>query len=137
MAHPPDPFPIADGLQQRLAEDNGHVFDRVMLVDMQVARGMDGEVESAVACEVCQHMIEKADARRDIGPTAAVEVEPDVDGGLGGDAPALGKAAFDTMFDRHASTSSGRTAASAAASWSVSSGRPTLTRIAFSSSGVS
>ena len=53
--------------------------DRVVLVDMQVARGLHGDVEQGVAREQFEHVVEKADAGRDLGLAGAVEGELDRD----------------------------------------------------------
>src|SRR6266852_7711067 len=52
----------AQGLGEGLAQGNAHVFDRVMLVDVQVAGRVQPQVKGAVAGEQFQHMIEEADA---------------------------------------------------------------------------
>ena len=39
MPHAADAPPLAHGIVERLGESNGDVFDRVMVVDVQVAAG--------------------------------------------------------------------------------------------------
>jgi hypothetical protein len=47
----------------------------MMLVDMEVAAGLDHEVEEAMACETLKHMVEERHAGLDRAAAAAVEVE--------------------------------------------------------------
>ena len=58
----------------------------VVEVDMQVALGLHCQVEQRVASQGDEHMVEEANAGRDLGPTAAVKIEGQGDGGLGGNA---------------------------------------------------
>ena len=51
------------------------VFDRVMRVDVKIARASDFEIEQAVPREQLEHMIEKPDAGCDLRLAAAVEVD--------------------------------------------------------------
>ena len=66
------------------AEGDAHVFDGVVLVDVEIAFGGDGEIECAVAREEIEHVIEKTDAGGDFGFAAAVEREAEADVGFGG-----------------------------------------------------
>src|SRR6185436_19472634 len=75
---------VPEGLVERLSEGESAVFDRVVLVDMEVAGGMDGEVKDAVFGDVAEHVIEEADARLHFEAAAAIQVEGDFDAGLGG-----------------------------------------------------
>ena len=67
---------------KRLAEDDADVLGGVVLVDMEVALGLDGEVDEAVAGDLLEHVVEEADAGRDLGTAGAVEVDADRDVGL-------------------------------------------------------
>ena len=50
---------------QRGAEHDADVFDGVVQVDLEVARGLDREVEAAVLAELLEHVVEERDAGRD------------------------------------------------------------------------
>ena len=67
------PALVAERLGDRLAERDAAILHRVVLVDMQVARHLDGEVEEAVAGEELEHMVEEADTRLDVGLSRSVE----------------------------------------------------------------
>ena len=60
-----DAAAIAQRLRHRFAERDAEVLDRVMLIDVEIAGGLDVEVEGAVPREQLQHVIEKPDAGRD------------------------------------------------------------------------
>ncbi len=55
------------------------VFHRVMTVDVQIALGFDFEIDQAVARNLIEHVIEEADAGRELGGPCAVEVDPHAD----------------------------------------------------------
>jgi hypothetical protein len=56
-----------------------------MGIDVQVALGLDAEVDARVARQQIEHMVEKADAGRDRRHAGAVEIDRDLDVGfLGG-----------------------------------------------------
>jgi len=46
-----------------------------MKIDMQIAFGAQRQVDQAVARELLQHVIEEADAGRDVARTGAVEID--------------------------------------------------------------
>jgi hypothetical protein len=54
-----------------------------MVVDLQVAVTVDGEVEQAVLGERFEHVVEEADSGVDGGLAVAVDDEGDLDVGLG------------------------------------------------------
>ena len=66
MAVAADAGLVAQRLLQRLAEADADVFDRVVLIDVEVALGLDRQ-SIARASPKRQHVVEKADARGDIG----------------------------------------------------------------------
>ena len=66
---------VAQRLLERLAEADADVFDRVVLVDVQVALGANREVDRGVLGQQRQHVVEKADAGGDIGLARAIQVE--------------------------------------------------------------
>ena len=65
LPEPGDPGSIAERLGERRAEDEGDVLDRVVLVDLEVAVGADGEVEQAVVGERAEQVVVEPDARVD------------------------------------------------------------------------
>src|SRR5262245_10731532 len=77
-----DAFPVAQRLQERLAERDTDIFDRVVLVDVEIALGLQREIEAAVAREQLQHVIEEADAGADVVASLAVNGQPSLDLGL-------------------------------------------------------
>ena len=70
VAEAPDPGPVAEGLGERRAEDERHVLDGVVLVDLEVAGRLDGQIEQAVVGERRQEVVVEADTRRDGGLAA-------------------------------------------------------------------
>ncbi len=44
---------LARGLAERLAEADAHVLDRVMLIDVQIARRIDFQIEGCMLCQQC------------------------------------------------------------------------------------
>jgi hypothetical protein len=75
---------IAEGFREELPEHDAGVFDRVVLIDVEVAAGLEREIEAAVLREQLEHMVEKANARRYIVATASFELERALDLGLFG-----------------------------------------------------
>ena len=73
---------VAERLGQRLAERDACVLDRMMIVDMAVALGPNGDVDERMTRELIEHMIEKADAGLDVGDAGPIEVEADLDARL-------------------------------------------------------
>jgi hypothetical protein len=60
---------------ESLTDGERDVFDRVMRVDVKIARARDFEIEQAVPREQLEHMIEKANAGCDLRIAAPVEVD--------------------------------------------------------------
>ena len=92
MAVAPDARAVAQRPIDRLAQADPHVLGRVMPVDVQVAGAGDRQVHQRMAGEQLEHVVEKTDARRDLGPPLAVQVEPQSDVGLASRAHDLGDA---------------------------------------------
>src|SRR5437899_1481273 len=78
-----DSLLIAERLPHGLPEHDADIFDRVMLVDVQVAARFEFEVERAVPREELQHVVEKAHAGGDGVASAAIQAEPGADVRLG------------------------------------------------------
>jgi hypothetical protein len=51
----------------------------MVLVDVQVTLRVNGQVEARVARKAVEHVIEEADARGDVTPPGAIEVQDDLD----------------------------------------------------------
>jgi hypothetical protein len=62
------PFLSPSACSQGLAERDADILDRVVVVDVQVALGLDGGVDQRMARDLIEHMVEEADAGRDLGP---------------------------------------------------------------------
>lgn len=79
-----DPLLVAERFGQGFAETNAGVLDGVMVIDVQVARRFDGQVDQRMLREQRQHVIEEADSGVDLRLAGAVEIERQVDGRFGG-----------------------------------------------------
>ena len=77
-------------LTDRLAERDAGILDRVMRVDVQVALGGDVDIDQRMPRDLVQHMVEEADAGRNVRHAGSVEVDTDLDGGFLGFAGDLG-----------------------------------------------
>ncbi len=77
-----DAAPLAERLRQRLADRDAGVLDRVVVVDMQVALGLDRHVDQRMPGELVEHMVEEADAGGHVGLAGAVNIERDRNFGL-------------------------------------------------------
>ncbi len=64
---------VAERLPDRLAERNAGILDRVMVVDMGVARDLHGEIDQRMAREQVEHMVEKADTGADGRLSGAIQ----------------------------------------------------------------
>jgi len=63
---PIDSLAISQRLREQLPHDNAHVFNRVMLIDVEIAFRLEFQIECSVFCEQLEHMIEKPDPCRDL-----------------------------------------------------------------------
>ena len=70
---------IAQGLAQRLADDDAGVLHRVVAVHLQVACGLDREVNQAVTSQGGEHVVKEADSGVDLNRAGTVEVEAHLD----------------------------------------------------------
>ena len=70
-----DALLVAERLGQRLAERDADVLDGVVRVDVQVALGLDLEVDHAVPRDLVEHVVEERHAGGELGPAGAVEVD--------------------------------------------------------------
>ena len=66
---------VAEGLGEGFAEDEGRVFDRVVIVDVRVAGGDDVQIDAAMTGDDVEHVREEANRRLDARVrTVAVQV---------------------------------------------------------------
>ncbi len=77
---------VAQRLGEALAQHDAGILGGVVIVDVQVALGAQGDVDQAVAAQLLQHVVEEADAGLDVVLAGAVEIDG------GGDARLLGGA---------------------------------------------
>ena len=75
IGHAHDAGPLAQRRVKRLAEGDRHVLNRMMFIHVQVAAGLNSEVEQAVVGHVFPHVVVEADAGAHLGTALAVEVE--------------------------------------------------------------
>ncbi len=81
-----DAFHVSQRLLHGLAERDPDIFGGVVVINVEIARGLHRDVHAGMACQQIEHMIEEADSGRDGRVTAAVELDLDRDVGLLGDA---------------------------------------------------
>ena len=72
----------AERLLDRLSERDADIFGGVMMVDVKVANRLHGDVNARMPGKQIEHMVEEADAGRDVGHACPVEVHADLDVGL-------------------------------------------------------
>src|SRR5688572_18559715 len=68
-----DATPRTEGTRHRLAERDAEVFDGMVLIHVEVAGGADFQIETAVAGDQFQHVIEEPDAGADVISPLSVE----------------------------------------------------------------
>ena len=76
------PFLSPSALRHRLAEHDAGILGRVVLVDMQIALGLERNVDQRVAGELLDHVVEEADPGRDLVGPGPVEIDGGRDRGL-------------------------------------------------------
>ena len=72
----------AERLLHRLAERDADILGGVVVVDVEVADRLHGQVDARMPGQQIEHMIEKADPGRDVGHARPVEVHRHLDIGL-------------------------------------------------------
>lgn len=65
-----------------LTKHDADIFDRVVIVDLEVALRANAEIEAPMESHQLQHMIEELDAGVDVLARPTVEIENDVDAGF-------------------------------------------------------
>ena len=73
---------VAERLPHRLAERDADILGGVVIVDMEVALRLHGEIDARMAGQQVQHMIEEADPGGDIGRAGAVKIHRNLDIGF-------------------------------------------------------
>ncbi len=73
---------VAERHGEGLPQGNADVLDRVVVVNMSVALGADGEINQGMARELVEHMVEEPDPGRNVGNARPVEIEADLDARL-------------------------------------------------------
>src|SRR6516225_6031818 len=63
----------------RFTEGDADVLDGVVLVNLEIAGGLETQIEAAVARDEIQHVIEETNSRRDVRLAAAIEAEAQID----------------------------------------------------------
>ena len=61
------------------AQSDAGVFDGVVLIDVQIALRFDFQIDGAVPRDEIEHVIEEANAGRDCGCAAPVEIQMQTD----------------------------------------------------------
>ena len=77
-------------MREALPQDDPHVFDRVVLIDVEISVGFEVEVEAAVLREKLEHVVEETNAGRDFVASPAVNAQARLDPSFLGIATNLG-----------------------------------------------
>lgn len=86
MAKADDALAVAEGLVEGHAEGDADVFVGVVVVDFEVAGGLDVEVKEAVGGDLVEHVVEEGDAGVGIAVALTVDVNGDTHVGFFGGA---------------------------------------------------
>ena len=73
---------IAQRSAKRLAQRQADIFNRMMIVNLDVARGLERQIKEAVPGEQLQHMVEKGHPGGNLVLTAAVKLKTEPNVGL-------------------------------------------------------
>ena len=73
-----DALHVAERLADRLAQRDAHILHRVVEIDVQVAFGLNFQVDEGVARDLVEHVVKKAHARGDLGLARAIERDLDL-----------------------------------------------------------
>ncbi len=74
---------VAQRLPQGRAQADAHVLDGMVLIDAQVALGLDRKIDRGVLGQQREHVVQEAHARADLGAACAVDLQRQLDLGLG------------------------------------------------------
>src|SRR5262245_51465910 len=69
---------VSQGVREGHAQTDGSVFDRMMIVDLEIAFAGYFKIEQAMAREEFEHMIEKRYIRIDAAHTFTIQVQDDL-----------------------------------------------------------
>jgi hypothetical protein len=73
-----DALHVAERLANRLAERDADILGGVVVIDVQIALGLDRDVDARVPRQQVEHVIEEADAGRDRRAAGPVEIDLDL-----------------------------------------------------------
>ena len=73
---------VPERFTDRLSQHDPRIFDRVMIVHLQVSIHMHAQVKQPMAGKTCQHMVKKADTGSDIRPACTVKIQRQPDTGF-------------------------------------------------------
>jgi hypothetical protein len=82
MAITTQPFFVAHGFGNGLAQGDANIFYGVVTVDVQIAFGIDFQIDEAVAGNLVQHVIKETNAGRQAGLAGAVQIHFDANLGF-------------------------------------------------------
>lgn len=68
---------VCERLRKRLTQTDSNIFDRMVIIDMQVPVGLHGEIKPSVAREQVEHVVKKTDARLMVIRPRAIETKSD------------------------------------------------------------
>src|SRR5262249_11056450 len=114
---------VAERAVKRFTQHDAYVLYRVVLIDVEIALGLELEVESAMTSEQLKHVIEKSYPGLHLISASALDCQIELDVGLRGGAMKCGFPHLDTP-GRHLD----RICSSTASTWSISACVPTLMR---------
>jgi hypothetical protein len=75
---------VAERVFERLSQGQANILHRVMIIDFEIALGLNVDVEKSVAAEGVKHVVEKRHAGFDRRLPAAIDVQRYLDIGLFG-----------------------------------------------------
>ena len=70
-----DADPISESRSQELPQNNADIFHCVMLIDVEIARGLQTQIKGAMFGEELEHVIEKTDTRGNLVSPLTIENE--------------------------------------------------------------
>ena len=98
---------VTQGREDAFAKGNGGVLDGMVLVNLQIAFRVDGEVHHAMFADLLKHVVKETQTGGDVATASAIKVDLDMDVGLLGGTLYLsrafaGKQQFADLVPRHA-----------------------------------
>ena len=73
---------VTQRLRQRLAQCDADILDRVVIVDVGVAIGLDLQIHQPVAGDLVEHVLEEGDAGLEVRLAGAVQIHLQADAGF-------------------------------------------------------